>query len=157
MTGNENTATHRAASDTAARDGGGADRQESRYLVLWGDAVDTKQLGTSIALTSTAALAAFLLARTVFSALGAEEIVDGYALLAGLLTCVAAGAVCARVFRPKRVFVEAGFDEDRHELLAELSSPEATAGVPAEYLDEMRELGLFERGADGTRREDAER
>lgn len=127
----------------------GSGEEESRpYLVLWGDAVAPREVGISIAVTAAAALSVFLLARHALSALGAEKVVDGYALLAGLVTCVAAGAVSAKLFKPKRTFAESGIDEDRHAVLAELSTPEALARVPAEYVDEMRELGLHESAAE---------
>ncbi|MBB3049944.1 hypothetical protein FHS23_000939 [Prauserella isguenensis] len=144
MSGNEEAAYKESTSDSAGeRRPASGDAEATPYLVLWGDAVAPKELGRSLILAVPVALAAFLLAQQVFSGTGNQKVADGYALLVGLAACVVTGAVCAKLFTPKRVFVESHSDDVRPDLAPELSSPEAVSGLPEQYIAEMREIGLY--------------
>ncbi|GAA1194806.1 hypothetical protein [Prauserella alba] len=143
MSGNERTASGEPVPDPANEQF--PDDEDSRpYLVLWGDAVAPKELGRSLLVAVPVALAAFVLAQQVLSGTGNEQVVDGYALLVGLAACVATGALCAKLFTPKRVFAESRSDGTRSGLPPEFSTPEAVSGLPDEYIEEMREIGLYE-------------
>lgn len=114
---------------------------------VWGDTVDLGDLAKAIAIGAVVSLAAYLIAGRVFPAfVAAPDVARSYAMLVGLIGCVAGGAICARIFRPKRIVTEqaavtlapAGDDSD----LEGSWSAEAEATLPASVLAEMRELGL---------------
>lgn len=120
------------------------------YVVVWNDPVDLKHLSKSIAICVTISLTTFLVARTVFEHLvDTKSLSGGYALLVGLVGCVTAAAICARLFAPKRTFSDEGEDR-RAAAVAELeamgSTPEAFSDLPATVRDEMHELGLAPAG-----------
>lgn len=144
MSGNEGTDPGKAASKAGEWSPDSGDVEPRPYLVLWGDAVAPRELGRSLLLAVPVALGAFLLAQQVLSGSGDEQVVDGYALLVGLAACVVTGAVCAKLFAPKRVFVDSGSNSARPDLPPEFSSPEAVADLPEQYVAEMREIGLYD-------------
>jgi hypothetical protein len=105
------------------------------------------------------ALGAFLAGRALLAPLVADpQIARAYAMLVGLGGCLAAGAICAKLFKPKRVVVEHLVDEAaRLRVLAQLDAESGGLGSlddlsPAARA-EMDELGLtavfaaYERGA----------
>ena len=70
-------------------------------------------------------------------------------MLIGLAGCLAAGALCAVLFKPKRIVVEHAVDEaDRMEVLRQLGEEQggigAIADLPASARDELKELGLLD-------------
>lgn len=116
------------------------------YTVVWNDAVDLRHLTASIVICTGISLPVFLVARSLFAPLAATPaLAGGYALLVGLLACVASAALCSRLFRPKRTF---GTEEraNRETVLAELErlggTAESFAELPAHVQAEMTELGL---------------
>jgi hypothetical protein len=126
------------------------------YVVVWNDAVDLRQLAIAIVICVGIGLPSFLGARAPFtSMLGTPALAGGYALLVGLIGCVAAATICAKLFRPKRTF-HAGegspdgssTDEgaDHAAALAELErmggTAEAFIELPLRVQAEMTELGL---------------
>lgn len=122
-------------------------RDGERLAEVWGDIVDLRDLAQAIAIGACVSLAAYLLAGRLFSTfVAARDVSQSYAMLAGLLGCVAGGAICARLFRPKRIVTELGampMDLDGDETSLDGSwSAEAEAALPASVLAEMRELGL---------------
>jgi hypothetical protein len=135
--------------------GGTADKP---YVVVWNDAVDLRQLGASIVLCTGVGLPAFLAARALLTrTLGTPALAGGYALLVGLVACIAAATICARLFRPKRTFGAAdgstadtggsgaeGADHAaaRAELERMGGTAEAFTQLPPRVQAEMTELGL---------------
>lgn len=114
------------------------------YTVIWNDAVDLRQLGAAILLCVGIGLPTFLLSRALLSGAGLPpSLVSGYALLIGLVGCVAGAIICARLFRPKRVLADA---DDQQPALVELElmggTAAAFADLPTEVQQEMRALGL---------------
>jgi hypothetical protein len=79
---------------------------------------------------------------------GTPDLVRAYAMLAGLIGCVAGGVVCARLFPPKREVVEDSFDQTwRVEAIAAAAAEDGGLGAidpSAPYVREMKELGLFD-------------
>ena len=133
--------------DASAERGSKGDDQP--YTVVWNDAVDLRQLAGAVVICVGIGLPAFLAARAFFTAnLSAPALSGGYALLVGLLACVAAAAICARLFAPKRTFGTSG-GTDQAAALAELAAmggtPEAFDELPAGVQTEMTELGLAPR------------
>ncbi|WP_244103100.1 hypothetical protein [Burkholderia gladioli] len=126
---------------------------------VWGDTVDLRHLGWSVAIGVGVALGAFLAGRALLAPLVADpQIARAYAMLVGLGGCLAAGVICAKLFAPKRVVVEQVVDEAaRLRVLAQLDAESGGLGSledlsPAARA-EMDELGLtavfaaYERGA----------
>lgn len=116
------------------------------YVLVWNDPVDLKQLSTSVVICSTLSLTTFLLARSLIGrVVSTESLTGGYALLAGLVGCVAAAAFCARLFRPKRTFSDEA-NSRRSAAVAELEALGGTAEafdqLPDTVKDEMVEIGL---------------
>ncbi|MGN4189338.1 hypothetical protein ACS0Y6_10385 [Burkholderia gladioli] len=144
-------ARHEVAAKTAAA---------APLAEVWGDTVDLRHLGWSVAIGVGVALGAFLAGRALLAPLVAEDpqIARAYAMLVGLGGCLAAGVICAKLFAPKRVVVEQVVDEAaRLRVLAQLDAESGGLGSledlsPAARA-EMDELGLtaifaaYERGA----------
>lgn len=122
----------------------------SRLIEVWGDTVDTKHLGASIALGAGIATPTFLLARRLFRAKVEDQtLAQSYALLLGLGACLVAAFIAARLFKPKRVVTQtAATAESRREALDAIAAGGAEWTDPAdlsvEVRDELRQLGLYD-------------
>jgi hypothetical protein len=127
-----------------------ADAGASSLAEVWGDTVDLKHLAWSVVLGVGISLGAFEAGRVVLSSIVADAaIARAYAMLIGLAGCLAAGALCAMLFKPKRIVVEHAVDEaDRMEVLRQLGEEQggigAIADLPASARDELKELGLLD-------------
>lgn len=136
----------------AARDRGhgAAAGARPRYVEVWGDTVDAGQLGCSVLLGIVVSFGAFELALRLLQLVVVEAaMARAYAMLAGLGGCLAAGAICARLFKPKRIVVGQASDEgQRAELIERLvdeSGPRgAIANLPHYAVAEMKEAGLYD-------------
>ena len=117
---------------------------------VWGDTVDLRHLAWSVVLGVVISLGAFEAGRVALSSIVADAaIARAYAMLIGLAGCLAAGALCAMLFKPKRIVVDQTVDEaDRMEVLKQLGEEHggigATADLPASARAELKELGLLD-------------
>jgi len=121
---------------------------------IWGDTADTGHLAWSIVIGAVVSLAAFVFASRMFVGLaGSPELARAYAMLAGLAGCLLAGAICARLFPPKREVVEghgaAGNDVAWREQALDKLAEEAgglgrLADLPPAVVAELKELELYE-------------
>jgi hypothetical protein len=108
-------------------------------------------------------LAAFEAGRVALSSVVADAaIARAYAMLIGIGGCLAAGALCAMLFKPKRVVVDQTVDEaDRMEVLRQLGEEQggigAIADLPASARAELKELGLLDLFATAQASHDAKR
>jgi len=133
-------------SDPPAPAGGGA----KPYAEVWGDTVALKDLGKAVIIGAVIALACYLIAgRVLAQFVSTPQIARTYAMLVGLLGCIAAGAVCARLFAPKRDLNEQAHDDAwREETLEQLASEAGGLGrvadLPPSVQAELKELGLYE-------------
>ncbi|MCG7357453.1 hypothetical protein ACI2KH_24145 [Roseomonas mucosa] len=133
-------------SDTPAAAGAGA----KRYAEVWGDTVDLKDLRKAVVIGGVIALACYFIAgRILAQYVATPQIARTYAMLFGLLGCIGAGAVCARLFAPKRDLSERAHDDAwREETLEQLASEAGGLGriadLPLAVQAEMKELGLYE-------------
>lgn len=75
-----------------------------KYMEVWGDTVDPKELGISALLCIVTTMAFFLIGRSVLSGISTLDpgLAKGYSLLVGILGCFIGAAVCAKMFKPKR-------------------------------------------------------
>lgn len=124
--------------------------EEETYLEVWGDTVSAKALLWSILMGVGVASAVFLTARWFFGYIGVDEaMVGSYSLLIGLGACVAVAVVCARLFTPKRVVVEADLGAgSRESAMDTIEAEVGPIGDPDEFtpavLEEVKMLGLYD-------------
>ncbi|GAB3697655.1 hypothetical protein [Saccharopolyspora tripterygii] len=122
----------------------------SRLIEVWGDTVDTRHMGMSIALGAGIAAPTFLLARAYFTATVADTtLAESYALLLGLVACLVAAVIAARLFKPKRIVREnSTITESRREALEVIAADGGEwtdpAELSAEVQEELRLLGLYD-------------
>ncbi|GAV35589.1 hypothetical protein ROTAS13_03266 [Roseomonas sp. TAS13] len=120
------------------------------YAEVWGDTVVLKDLGKSVVIGAVIALACYFAARWILSGFVATpQVAKTYAMLFGLIGCIIAGAVCARLFAPKRDLSEQAHDDAWREATLEKLAMEAgglgrIADLPASVQTEMRELDLYD-------------
>jgi hypothetical protein len=126
------------------------DAQTSHLVEVWGDTVDIRHLAWSVALGIGISLGAFFSAN-YFLALYVHDaaMTRAYAMLVGLAGCLIAGAVCAKLFKPKRVVVDQSSDTARREEVLDQLAAEAgglgfVADLPLAATTEMKELGLYD-------------
>jgi len=126
------------------------DAQTSHLVEVWGDTVDIRHLAWSVALGIGISLGAFFSAN-YFLALYVHDaaMTRAYAMLVGLAGCLIAGAVCAKLFKPKRVVVDQASDTARREEVLDQLAAEAggfgfVADLPQAVATEMKELGLYD-------------
>lgn len=130
---------------------GAAAGSSPRYAEVWGDTVDTAHLGWSVLIGVVVSFGAFELALRVLQPLVAQASMGrAYAMLVGLGGCLAAGAICARLFKPKRIVVEQEASDEgmRAALIERLvadAGPQGSIGaLPRDVAIEMKEVGLYD-------------
>ena len=130
----------------------------SHLVEVWGDTVDSRHLAWSVVLGIAISLGAFMVANRIFALFVHDAAMSrAYSMLVGLLACLVAGAVCARLFKPKRRVVEETADTARlqsvlDQLAAEPGGLGSVADLPPAVAAEMKELGLYDLFADAERR-----
>ena len=130
----------RADRETAARPGPDV---EGRLAEVWGDVVDLRHLAGAVLIGAGVSLGFYLVADRLFAtAVDSVEVGRSYAMLVGLLACVAGGAISARLFPPKRVMTEFG-GRLGSSPTGDIEGASST-GLPSETVDEMRALGLHD-------------
>ncbi|EON13783.1 hypothetical protein [Pandoraea communis] len=135
-----------------------AEETSARYAEVWGDTVDLRHLGGSVALGIGISVGAFFAGKHVLSAFVADAaIARAYAMLVGLAGCLMAGAICAYLFKPKRLVVEHTTDESERMRVLQLLAAESGGLGSIDDLSpsaraEMEELGLLELFASAEKR-----
>ena len=120
----------------------GPDR-EGQLAEVWGDVVDLRHLAGAMVIGAGVSLGLYFIASHLFAAtVGSVEVGRSYAMLVGLLACVAGGAISARLFPPKRVMTEFGGRLGTSPI--EDGEGASSTGLPPETVDEMRALGLHD-------------
>ena len=118
-------AVHGEVADPAA----GVSRRPDQLAEVWGDVVDVVHLRWSVLLGCALGLPSYLLAALLFRQFAQPQLARTYALLVGLVACLVAGAICARLFAPKRALVEEPTDDAaREEAMAELVAESGELG-----------------------------
>jgi hypothetical protein len=117
---------------------------------VWGDTVDIRHLGASIAIGVAASMSAFLLGKSLLASWVRDpELAHACSMLAGLGGCLVAGLICALAFKPKRLVAEQAIDEAaRAEVLRMLSAESGGLGSLADLSPDARaelaELGILD-------------
>ena len=126
------------------------DTQRGGLAEVWGDTVDLGHLGKAVVIGGVVSLACFFVASHILAAIVSKpDIARAYAMLAGLGGCLVGGAICARLFAPKREVVEhSAASLWQEEVLAQLIAESGTLGsvsdLPAATAREMKELDLYD-------------
>ncbi len=137
-----------------------AETTEYQLVEIWGDTVDTRHLAWSVVLGIAISYGAFAVANRVLAAYVPDAaMARAYAMLVGLAGCLIAGAVCAKLFKPKREVVEeahgaAGREEVLKQLANEAGGLGRVADLPPSVVAEMKELGLYELFAEYEQRDE---
>lgn len=118
---------------------------------VWGDVVSRPQLGKAMIIGAILSVAVYYATLATIAPMAATPAVGkALAMLAGIVGSVVSGAVCSRMFSPKRVVVEqvqTGTDW-QSDILEQLEQEGGPIGrvedLPAEVAQEMREVGLYD-------------
>lgn len=127
---------------------------KSDLYEVWGDTVRGRHLIYAIAIGAVVSLSAFFLAQSILLGLvDSPQMARAYAMLVGILGCLAGGAISAALFKPKRHVVEHQADPAwRSQVLCDLQNEFGDLGklsdLPPAVLDELREMDLLELFAD---------
>jgi hypothetical protein len=124
-----------------------------KLATIWGDTVDMKHLGGAMVIGIILGFVFYkgglLIIDTHFSQL-AKNLHTSIALLIGIIGCLLAAVVSAKLFLPKRTMSEQAFSpEDRKRVLQELQINLAEEAAelkvtPADTIREMRDLQLLD-------------
>lgn len=117
---------------------------------VWGDTVNSRHLIGAIVIGAVISLSAFFLAQHILLGLvESAQMARAYAMLVGILGCLAGGAVSAALFKPKRIVVEHHADPTlRAEVLMDLQREFGDLGqiadLPPAVIEELREMDLLD-------------
>ncbi len=126
-----------------------ADNRKKQYAEVWGDTLVLRELFISSILGVALTMIGYFLGVRYFAGVKGIDpaLITGYALMTGILGCIVAGFIAAKLFKPKRVIEEMIVQEDIEAVLKAggmslEEEVEALAGVDEQVLEEMRELNL---------------
>lgn len=118
---------------------------------VWGDVISRPQLGKAIIIGAVVSLAVYLAAMELIVPIASTPAVGkALAMLAGILGSILSGAICARLFPPKRTLLEQvpANATWQTEILLQLEQDGGPIGriadLPEVVKNEMREVGLFD-------------
>jgi hypothetical protein len=118
---------------------------------IWGDVVSRPQLATAMVIGAVLSVAVYFIALWTIAPMAETPVIGrALAMLAGILGSVAAGAICARMIKPKRIVVEQARTGTawQTEILEQLEQEGGPIGrvedLSPEVIEEMREVGLYD-------------
>lgn len=117
---------------------------------VWGDTVDARHLVYAIGIGASVSLGTFFIAQHLLVGwVESAQMARAYAMLVGILGCLAGGAISARLFKPKRHVIEHVADPAwRAKILIELQNEYGPLGrlsdLPPATIAELREMDLYE-------------
>ncbi|MBB4321258.1 cell division protein FtsW (lipid II flippase) [Agrobacterium tumefaciens] len=124
---------------------------QGQLAEIWGDVVSRPQLGKAMMIGAVMSVVVYFAGLQMTTPLAATPAVGkALAMLAGIIGSVASGAVCARIFPPKRVVTEHIADASawQVEVLEQLEQEGGPIGrlsdLPPVAAEEMRQIGLYE-------------
>lgn len=128
---------------------------------VWGDTIDGRHLAMSIGSGAVVSLGAYFAAQHLLHYLvESAQMARAYAMLIGILGCLAGGAISAKLFPPKRDVQENLADQGfREQVVADLLKEYGSLGrledLSAEVIAELRELELYELFREAQAREES--
>lgn len=123
-----------------------------KYISVWGDTVNLRELLIGMFLGAITGYVSFTggiwFLQNYYLNLP-KGLLMGYALLFGIIGCLIAGAVAAKTFRAKRIFIEDSSCLDMTAALRELNlnpglEDEYLQSVPQDVKEEMKELQIYQ-------------
>lgn len=128
---------------------------------VWDDTIDGRHLAMSIGIGAVVSLGAYFAAQHLLHYLvESAQMARAYAMLIGILGCLAGGAISAKLFPPKRDVQENLADQGfREQVVADLLKEYGSLGrledLSAEVIAELRELELYELFREAQAREES--
>ncbi|WP_025591342.1 hypothetical protein [Agrobacterium tumefaciens] len=118
---------------------------------VWGDVVSRPQLAKAMMIGAVLSVAIYYLTLATIAPLAATPAIGkALAMLAAIVGSVISGAVCSRIFAPKRIIVEQAETGTawQTDILDQLDQEGGPIGrvedLPPEVVQEMREVGLYD-------------
>lgn len=134
-------------------------KRQNLYEV-WGDTIDGLDLMLSIGIGAVVSLGAYFGAYYVLQPIvESTQMAKTYAMLVGVLGCLGAGVISAKLFPPKRDVQEHAADPAfREQVVADLLKEYGSLGrledLSEEVIAELRELELYDLFRDAQAREE---
>ena len=123
------------------------------YADIWGDTVNLKHLAGGLGIGVVLGLGFYIVGVNVLQTYNPKlpvNLMKAYALLIGIVGCLLAAVISAKLYSPKRILKQGEFsDEDRIAVLNELQvdrekEKEELKQVGPECVAEMKELQLYD-------------
>lgn len=117
---------------------------------VWGDTINPRHLLYSIGIGAAVSLGTFFTAQHfLLEWVASAQMARAYAMLVGILGCLAGGALSAALFKPKRkVIVHQADPALRAQILIDLQNEFGDLGrladLPPETIAELREMDLYD-------------
>ncbi len=124
---------------------------QGQLAEVWGDVISRPQLGKAMIIGALLSVAVYLAAlQTIAPMASTPAVGKALAMLAGIVGSVVSGALCARLFSPKRTVVEQVQTGStwQVEILEQIEQEGGPLGrvedLPPVVAQEMREVGLYD-------------
>ena len=91
-----------------------ANHSVKKFAEVWGDTLVLKELFFSAILGIALTMAGYLLGVRYFAGIQglSKSLITGYALMTGIIGCVAAGTIASKLYKPKRTVEDMIVQED---------------------------------------------
>ena len=126
-----------------------ANQSVKKFAEVWGDTLVLKELLFSAILGIALTMAGYLLGVRYFAEIKglSKSLITGYALMTGIIGCVAAGTIASKLYKPKRTVQDLIVQEDIAAVLkaGDMTLEEETlamTNLDSQVLSEMQELNL---------------
>ena len=126
-----------------------ANHSVKKFAEAWGDTLVLKELFFSAILGIALTMAGYLLGVRYFAGIQglSKSLITGYALMTGIIGCVAAGTIASKLYKPKRTVEDMIVQEDIAAVLkaGDMTLEEETlamTNLDSQVLSEMQELNL---------------
>ena len=126
-----------------------ANHSVKKFAEVWGDTLVLKELLFSAILGIALTMAGYLLGVRYFAEIKglSKSLITGYALMTGIIGCVAAGTIASKLYKPKRTVQDLIVQEDIAAVLkaGDMTLEEETiamTNLDSQVLSEMQELNL---------------
>ena len=126
-----------------------ANQSVKKFAEVWGDTLVLKELFFSAILGIALTMAGYLLGVRYFAGIQglSKSLITGYALMTGIIGCVAAGTIASKLYKPKRTVEDMIVQEDIAAVLkaGDMTLEEETlamTNLDSQVLSEMQELNL---------------
>jgi len=124
--------------------------KDKKYIEIWGDTVDLKELVYASIIGVVMTMTMFLIGRRIFLNMDNIDLglANGYSLLFGVLGCILSGIISAKLFKPKRIIEERHNKEDILDIISAAGMTleeeiEALSNLDPEIIEELEELELY--------------